>query len=97
MSEVISYIISNGTTAATIGAVAGLFLVVVLGTVFATFFLTNYKHRSNSDTWYHDQVIAFKAGYIIKSAKEKEITLLYPPKTDLMAKLEEDVSNDLSK
>lgn len=81
------------STAMYIGIAIVLVLIVI---AIVAMMLANYKHRSNSETWYRDQVYAFKAGYIQKTATEKGIEMVYPPKADLMNTLEEEVSGDLS-
>ncbi len=75
-------------------AVAVVFL--LFGIAFFSLILVNYKHNSNTKTWYNDQVYAFKAGYIQKKAKDMDIELVYPPKADFGQALEEEVSGDLN-
>lgn len=76
--------------------IAMAFVLVLFGIAFYLIFLVNYKHQSNSRTWYKDQIYAYKVGYIMKKAKEQEIELVYPPKADLGQALEEEVSGDLN-
>lgn len=91
MTEVTSLIFGD-STAMYIGLAIAFVLIVI---AFVALLLVNYKHRSNSETWYRDQVYAFKVGYIQKTATEKGIEMVYPPKADLMNTLEEEVSGDL--
>ena len=96
VSEYISTIVSDNTMSNLVISVA---LAVSLTIVFVAFVVlatANHKHRANSLTWYKDQVIAFKVGYIHKKAKEEDIEMIYPPKTDLGKVLEEEISKDLN-
>jgi len=72
------------------------FVIILSGIAFFAIAMANYKHRSNSATWYKDNVYAYKVGFITKKAKEQEIELIYPPKADIVQAIEAEVSKDLN-
>lgn len=84
---------TNGYTAMSFAAAA---VLVILAVALVCLWMVNYRKRADAKQFYLDNVIAFKVGYIQKTAKDKEIEMVYRPKADLMEKLEEEVSKDLN-
>ncbi len=95
MAEYSTMLTGDMTAAYTILYFSMAILVITVAAVVGVS-LYGWKHRNKSKTWYLDVVYAYKAGFIIKKAKDQEIELVYPPKSDLGQKLEEEVSEDLN-
>lgn len=96
ITEQISTMTTDGTIGYTVLMFAVAFMVALMALAFFGQAMLNWRKRADTHQFYLDNVIAFKVGYIKKTATEKGIDLSYRPKSDLMEKLEEEVSNDLS-
>ena len=98
MTEISQYI-SNTTTDGTFGYTvlmfAAAFAIVIMSIALFGQAMLNWRKKADAKQFYLDNVIAFKVGYIKKTAIEKGIDLIYRPKSDLMERLEEEVSDDL--
>lgn len=92
----INYYTQDTTTGFTILALAFAIVLVLFGIALMLAFMRTYKKRAAARLYYLENVIAFKVGYIHKHATDAGIDLKPPPKSDLMASLEEEVSKDLN-
>jgi len=95
-SEYITQTITDGTVGDILMHAALAILLFLVGVAFYLIVMRNYKRRADTKQYYYDTVIAFKVGYIHKHAKENNIELIAPPKSDLMKQLEEEVSKDIN-
>lgn len=96
ITERISTMTTDGTIGYTAISIAFAFLLVIAAIAFFGQLMLNWRKRADAHQFYLDNVIAFKVGYIKKTATEKGIELSYRPKSDLMERLEEEVSDDLN-
>ena len=93
--EELRQVVIDGTMGYTFIQLAVAIVISLFGMAFVMIALYNYKKKANSTMYYNDTIIAFKVGYIHKHAAEANITLMPPPKSDLMATLEDEVSKDM--
>lgn len=96
IDQTISTWTGDQTVGYTIIAAAFAFAVVLFFVAVFWQMMFNWRKKADARQFYLDNVIAFKVGYIHKTAAEKGIELKYRPKSDLMEVLEEEVSNDLN-